>query len=129
MAVIDNSPHLNIPDSDSSIPHFDIPDSDTNDDVMTTDAIPGHINIPKSPPSDIQFPVSDDKTNNAQMDVVSSDDMETPMSVVGSDSEPDLDGLLFPVSPTGVMVGIGRDPNTGLFTAASFANFPDEVLD
>jgi hypothetical protein len=27
------------------------------------------------------------------------------------------------------MVGIEHDPNTGWFTAASFANFPDELLD
>jgi hypothetical protein len=29
----------------------------------------------------------------------------------------------------GCLIGINRDPNTGQFTAASFANFPDELLD
>jgi hypothetical protein len=34
------------------------------------------------------------------------------------------------IGPSGAMYGwIECDPNTGRFTAASFANFPDELLD
>jgi hypothetical protein len=33
------------------------------------------------------------------------------------------------IGGSGVMIGIERNPNTGHFTAASFANLPDELLD
>jgi len=129
--TVDNT-HFNISDSDSdsdSVDHIIIPQSDD---------IPDHIDIPICPPSPshMQFPVSDDETSNA-MDVVLSDDIEMPMSVVSTDSGSDLNDIVFPGSPimTGQspyvpdVVAINRDPTTGRFTAASFANFPDELLD
>lgn len=127
---VDNT-HFNISDSGSdSVDHIIIPQSDD---------IPDHIDIPISrapSPSHMQFPVSDDETSNA-MDVVLSDDIEMPMSVGSTDSGSDLDDIVFPGSPimTGQssyvpdVVAINRDPTTGRFTAASFANFPDELLD
>jgi len=118
-------------------PNVDNPDSDAIDHTDSDD-IPDHIDIPKSSPSPrLLFPVSDDEQSN-EMDVVSSDDIEIPMSVESSDSGSALDDIVFPESPIttresmdvpGVMIGIDRDPNTGRFTAASFANFPDELLD
>jgi hypothetical protein len=106
--------------------------------IPQSDDIPDHIDIPICPPSPshMQFPVSDDETSNA-MDVVLSDDIEMPMSVVSTDSGSDLNDIVFPGSPimTGQspyvpdVVAINRDPTTGRFTAASFANFPDELLD
>jgi len=100
--------------------------------------------------SQILFPVSDDVLSDA-MDVVRSDenttgaDTDSEMHVVNSDlvSDPDSDCiphhiLLCPNSPvvirpsmsgSEVTAGFERDPNTGRFTAASFANFPDDLLD
>jgi len=80
------------------------------------------------------------------MDVVRSDEQsaelhgaesarEVPMTVLNTDSESDLsssDHIVFPSDISGspgVVAGFGRDPNTGRFTVASFAHFPDELLD
>jgi hypothetical protein len=103
-----------------------------------SDDIPGHIDIPDSdavPTSSTSseiFPVSDNHGSDA-MDV-SSDEHDIPMSGAGSNSGSDH---LLPESPVttrsvgaqGMMVGIQRDSNTGRFTAASFANFSDDLLD
>jgi len=56
------------------------------------------------------------------------------MEVASSDSGSDI---VFPESPVatqsigapGVMVGIERNPNTGRFTAESFADLPDELFE
>jgi len=116
-------------DADNQLP--DLPGSES-------DSFSGHIPDSDSVPdsstsSELSFPVSDDHGSVA-MDVVWSDEHDIPMPDAGSDSGSDI---VFPespvatrtIGPSGVMVGIERDPNTGRFTAASFANFPDELLD
>ena len=65
------------------------------------------------------------------MDVVQSDEVEIPMTHANHDSGSDI---LLPESPItttmgGSGAGIEREPDTGRFTAASFANFPDNMLD
>ena len=118
-------------DADDQLP--DIPSSESVDmpyqiDVSDSDNIPE-----SSTSSEISFPVSDDHGSDV-MDVVRSDEHDIPMSAADTDSGSDV---VFPESPiatrsigvSGAMVGIERDPNTGQFTAASFANFPDELLD
>ena len=55
--------------------------------------------------------------------------------MLNTDSESDLsssDHIVFPSDISGspgVVAGFGHDPNTGRFTVASFAHFPDELLD
>lgn len=107
-------------------------------DVVSSesDEFPSDHNFPVSDgasDSEISFPVSDDHRSDV-MDVARSDEHDTPMSVTGSESGSDM---VFPESPVAtltigaseLMVGIERDPTTGRFTAALFANFPDELLD
>jgi hypothetical protein len=80
------------------------------------------------------LPISDD---NDAMDVVQSDEQDIPMSPANTAPGSDSDDLVLPESPLAMrpnvsargMAGIQRDPSTGHFTAASFANFPDELLD
>ena len=68
------------------------------------------------------------------MDVVKSDEQE--MSEENHNSRSDSDSIPdhiiitdSPMSTTISTSGIDRDPNTGCFTASSFANFPDEWLE
>jgi hypothetical protein len=117
-------------DADDQLP--DIPGTDSDD-------IPGHIDIPDSdsiPDSSTTseiFPVSDDDESDG-MDVVGSNEADMPMSVASSDSGSDP---ILPESPVttrsigapGMTFGFQRDANTGRFTAASFANLDDELLD
>jgi len=121
--------HINISDSDEIPDHLIIPDSDS------------------SPTSQIHFPLSDDEDQLSDpMDVVRSDEQsakphgavsaqEVPTPVLNTDSESDLsssDHIVFPSDISGspgVVAGFGHDPNTGRFTVASFAHFPDELLD
>jgi hypothetical protein len=138
----DQFPDVPGSESDNITGHIDIPDSDADDQFSDSesDNITGHIDIPdsdsvpdSSTSSELTFPVSDDHGSDA-MDVVRSDEHDIPMSDAGSDSGSDI---VFPkspvatrtIGPSGVMVGIEHDPNTGRFTAASFANFSDELLD
>jgi hypothetical protein len=101
-----------------------------------SDDIPDHIDIPDS--------------DDHAMDVIRSDEHDIPMSDSGSDlpespiaprsagaSTPMTDsGSDLPQSPiaprsvgsSGQIIGIERDPITGRFTAASFANYPDDLL-
>ena len=125
------SSNVNIPHPDNHSDPIDKAESEMDEDIIlpVSDDIPDHINIPELEDSlEIDFPVSDNELNNA-MDVVRSDEVEIPMSNSGSD-------ILFPESPyttiiggSGAVTGIERDPSTGRYTAASFANFPDEMLD
>jgi hypothetical protein len=116
----DQLPDIPGTDSDHIPGHIDIPDSDSVPDSSTSDEI-------------FEFPVSDDHESDA-MDVVGSNEPDIPTSVASSDSGSDL---IFPESPVttrsigapGMIVGIQRDSNTGRFTAASFVNFPDDLLD
>jgi hypothetical protein len=132
--------HITLPDSDTpdSDIHIDIPDSDN--DVLIPDS-------DGSATSQIHFPVSDDESSDP-MDVVKSDeqsadpfgaasDPDIPMRE--DDTDPDSDSIVFPddspmaaghpLGSSGVTAEFGRDPNTGRFTAASFAHFPDDLLD
>ena len=121
--------HLTKLDSDDQLP--DIPDSESDEDVQFPD-IPMsksdnlYINIPNTI-SNISFLVSDDHGSDV-MDLVSSNKHDILMSDVNTKSG---SNLVFPESPvaTGASRVILRDPDTGRFTAASFANFPDELLD
>ena len=150
--------HIDIPDSDDIPGHIDIPDSDDipgHIDISDSDEIPGHIDIPESDQiplpdsadidhlsisdsdsqhsSQINFPVSEDE--GSAMDVVDSNEEEMAMSVQYTDLGLESDDIIFPESPmatvkgSGVTIAVERDPNTGRFTAASFANFPDTYLD
>jgi len=116
-----------------------------------------HIIIPdsdSSPTSQICFPISDSDSNDP-MDVVRSDgqsaqshgaefDTEIHTTPGHTDSESDTsipdhiilpddfsrsEDRLLPSGGSGVMAGLQRDPNTGHFTAASFAHFPDDLVD
>jgi len=126
-------------------------------DPDSDDEYPDHIIIPDSDSStmsQIHFPVSDSDSND-QMDVVRSDgqsaqphgaefDTEIHNSPGYTDSESDTsipDHIILPddffrsedrllsSGGSGVMAGFQRDPNTGRFTAASFAHFPDDLVD
>jgi hypothetical protein len=123
---------VNISRSDNRPDRIDMAESDMDEDIILPvsdeNDIPDHIDIPDSDDNlDMHFPVSDSEQSDA-MDVVRSDEVEIHDS--GSD-------ILFPESPittrtmsgSGAVAGIERDPDTGRFTAASFANFPDEMLD
>jgi hypothetical protein len=124
------------------------PALDDNIYMSDSDSIPDHTNIHQSndqlilPNSDssvaseLNFPVSDGEDD--AMDVVRSDEQDIPMPPANADSGSDSEDIVFPESPVamrrsnvraGGMAAIERDPNTGHFTAASFANFPDELLD
>ena len=131
------------PDTDHEIPdHISISDSDDS-------SKPDRLMIPdsdSSPMSHIRFPESDDELSD-RMDVVRSDEpigaesdpeIETrENSESGSDSS--IDHIILPSDGSGspmdtrLSMGglgvIGRDPDTGRFTAASFMHFPDELLD
>ena len=128
--------HITIPDSDipESDIHIDIPDSDNDILIPESDS---------SATSQIHFPVSDDELSDP-MDVVKSDEQST--DPYGAASDPDIpmgeddtdsdsDSIVFPddsghpLGGSGVTAEFGRDPNTGRFTAASFAHFPDDLLD
>jgi hypothetical protein len=116
---IDEFPnHIIIPDSDDISDHITIPGSD---DIPDNIIIPDSDSIHSSSP--IRFLPSDNEGSDA-MDVV-----------VSTDSESDSPSVIFPESPMATRHSIGgsgvieRDPNTGHFTAASFANFPDELLE
>jgi hypothetical protein len=112
--------HIDISESDS------VPDSGDN---------PASHRLLESPSSDIYFPLSDESSHS--MDVVRSD-MEIPMSENDTDSESECSipsRIVWSESPMSTRQSIGgsgvmeRDANTGRFTAASFANFSDELLD
>ena len=106
-----------------------------------------------SPTSQIHFSVSDSESNDP-MDVVRSDGQSAELYRAESDTEiyttlghtnleSDTsipDHIILPngfstwreqLSPggSGVMAGFKHDPNTGHFTAASFAHFPDDLVD
>jgi len=123
-------------------------------DPDTDDKYPDHIMIPdsdSSPMSQICFPVSDSVSND-QMDVVRSDgqshgaefdteihnrpgytdselDTSIPDHIILPDDFSRLEDRLLSSGGSGVMAGFQRDPNTGCFTAASFAHFPDDLVD
>jgi hypothetical protein len=109
-----------------------------NDNIIMSDSDQSLIlpNSDLSATSELNFPVSDE---DDPMDVVRSDEQDVPMSPANADPGSDSNDIVFPESPVamrrnlnvraGGMAGIGRDPNTGHFTAASFSNFPDELLD
>jgi hypothetical protein len=127
-----------------TIPHsdtMDIPESDGNNDIYMpeSDDISDHIDLLHSDDisnsnrsSQGDLPVSDDDGGNP-MNVVQSDEIEIPMSVGSTDSGHDSALIVFPESPIATTQSIGgasvmdRDPGTGRFTAASFANFTDEL--
>jgi hypothetical protein len=134
-----NIPHsdtMDIPESDG---HSDIymPESDDTPehiDLTHSDDIPDHIDLlhsddvsNSSSSSQGDLPVSDDEGGNA-MDVVHSDEIDIPMSVGSTESGHDSSDIVFPESPIGGAGVMSRDPETGRFTAASFANFTDELL-
>lgn len=125
-------------------------------DPDTDDKYPDHIDIPdsdSSTTSQIRFPVSDSDSN--EMDVVRSDgqaaephgaesDTNIYTTLGHTDSASDtsiIDHIILPddfsrsedpllsSGGSGVMAGFQRDPNTGRFTAASFAHFPDDLVD
>jgi hypothetical protein len=130
---------VNIEHSDQS----DLPESDTKSNISTpeSDDVPDHIDIPHSddisdtsPSSHMDLPVSDGDSSHS-MDVVRSDEVDIPMSVGSTDSGHDIDDIVFPESPIATRQSLGgsgvmvRDLQTGRFTAASFANFADDLLD
>ena len=126
-SATDGNDDITFADPEDIPDHIDIPDSDD---------IPGHIDIPDdfsnpSHSSQMRLSVTDDDRSNG-MDVGGSDELDLPMSVVSTDSASDI---VFPESPIVTRDSVGgsgvldRDPHTGRFTAASFANFPDELLD
>lgn len=118
-------------DINDTIPHSGSSGSDMNSDIdfPESDDIPDHIDIPHSDDT------SRSSSPSHAMDVVRSDEAEMPMSIGSTDSAPDSDDIVFPESPIAEGQSMGgpglmvRDPQTGRFTAASFANFPDELLD
>ena len=116
-------------------------------DLDMDPTFPDHIVISKSedhpmiqdlasPPSQILFPVSDSESSD-QMDVVSNEQSAQPQgaNTDGNDSDSDSDHINLPydfprsddLRPS--ITGFGHDPSTGHFTAASFANFPDDLVD
>ena len=115
--------HIDIPDSDEIPNHIVILDSnDIPDDgvIQDSDDIPDHIVIQDSdsPTSDIQFPVSDDElSDRMDVDVGSAEDMYISPVETGPS-----------IRASGAMPRLQRDPTTGLFTPASFAHFPDDLL-
>jgi len=124
---------VNIPHSDT----MDIPESDGHSDIYMpeSDDTPEHIDLlhsddvsNSSSSSQGDLPVSDDEGGNA-MDVVHSDEIDIPMSVGSTELGHDSSDIVFPESPIGGAGVMSRDPETGRFTAASFANFTDELLD
>ncbi len=125
-------------DGDDEYPnHIYIPESD---DGAHSGDIPISLRLPDSDSSQICLPVSDDESSDA-MNMVTSDEAansNVPMSVVGSNSESESsipDHIVLPESPMATSRSMGesgaieRDANTGRFTAASFAIFPDDLLD
>jgi len=127
----------------------------TNPDI--DDEYPNHIMIPdsdSSPTSQICFPVSDSDSNDP-MDVVRSDgqsaephganfnieihttpghtDLESDTSIPDHIILPDdfsrSEDPLLSLGGSGVMARFQHDPNMGHFTAASFAHFPDDLMD
>lgn len=111
--------------------HPDDPPDDHSDDLPDhqSDDLPDHIDIYSDDnfTSHLDLPVSDDDA----MDVVQSDESDIPRI---TDPESDQD-IVFPESPFGPTQSapssgvMERDPFTGRFTGASFANFPDAFLD
>ena len=88
--------------------------------IPDSDDIPNHIVIQDSdsPTSDIQFPVSDDElSDRMDVDVGSAEDMYISPVETGPS-----------IRASGAMPRLQRDPTTGLFTPASFAHFPDDLL-
>jgi len=137
-----------LPPTTNSINHVMPIDSDTNPkvpdniimsdpdqipdhlNITDSDEVAGHLIISDSDSTTSLFPVSDDAESHS-MDVVRSNEEGVTISQVNSDSESDSipDNILFSSDPTdSPMIGVERDPNTGRFTAASFANFPDQLL-
>ena len=144
--VSDTDPDdIQIPDSDDPLDHIDIPDSDNSPHDTNSDGIPDHLSISNSQSSSLSDIYVQDSDN--MMDVDQSDEQTTAahyadtdkMPVVHTDSESDSvdhielsDGPEYPgsvIGGSGVTDGLGRDPTTGRFTAASFANVPDDLLD
>lgn len=109
---------IDSPQSDDSENSVILPDSDSNHS------------------SEMDLLVSD-REESAAMDVVQSDEQENTMPVASSESGEDSDVIVLPKSPSisrsdavsGGVVQIQCDPHTGRYTAASFANFPDELFD
>ena len=117
--------------------NIDMSDSDQISDETNIRQSDDEIILPDSDRStafEANLPISDD---NDAMDVVQSDEQDIPMSPANTAPGSDSDDLVLPESPLAMrpnvsargMAGIQRDPSTGHFTAASFANFPDELLD
>ena len=121
----DSDPHDEYPD------HIDMPDSDDIPDTIhipDSDDIPDHLVISDSDSSHsspMQLPVSDDEGSDP-MDVVRE---PTTGGNTNSESDSIADDIVDSGPNESPMVGIERDHNTGRFTAASFANFTDELLD
>lgn len=123
--------HIILPDSEDEDDHIKLPDSadeDTNDD-------PDNLMLPDSGSSQssiIHFPMSDDEDD--VMDVVGSGEqivpagatLGSPIVIDDSDSESEHVATKPSIGGSGV---IERDPATGRFSAASFAHFPDDLVD
>ena len=128
-------PPTNVPRAETD--HTMDTESDTDDEYpdhidINSDDIPDHVVLPDSdsgPSSQVNFPVSDEEL---------SDPMDVDMQMVDTDSDSDssIPDHIVLSDPSGSPIGrseatgaFGRDANTGRFTAASFANFTDDVLD
>lgn len=125
--------HRTEPEGDDQLPDVQHAESEQDVQFPTSESDNNlHTDSPDSS-SDRSLPVSDDHGSDA-MDIVMSDEHDIQMLDASTESGTNL---VFPESPvntrsigdSGVRVGIQRDPDTGRFTAASFANFPDELLD
>ena len=86
-----------------------------------------------SPPCQILFPVSDSELSDP-MDVIRSNEQSAQPQAANTDSSiPDHINLPYnfprPNNTRPSMAGFRHDPSTGRFTPASFANFPDDLVD
>lgn len=127
---IDSDTNPKVPDNIIMSDSDQIPDKN-HLNITDSDEVAGHLIISDSDSTTSLFPVSDDAESHS-MDVVRSNEEGVTISQVNSDSESDSipDNILFSSDPTdSPMIGVECDPNTGHFTAASFANFPDQLLD
>jgi len=118
------SDHIIIPDSDSSTMSqicFPVSDSDSNDpmDVVRSD---GQSAQPHGAEFDTEIHTTPGHTN-------SESDSSIPDHIILPDDFSRSEDRLLSSGGSGVMAGFQRDPNTGCFTAASFAHFPDDLVD
>ena len=116
--------HIIIPDSDSSTMsqiRFPVSDSDSND-PMDVDRCDGQSAQPHGAEFDPEIHTTPGHTD-------SESDTSIPDHIILPDDFSGSEDRLLSSGGSGVTAGFQRDPNTGRFTAASFAHFPDDLVD